>query len=351
MAKHRTRKDDPEQVDAFQDRIRERLSGLFGGIEEPPAYLNIREIEALKAHVNELEAELAQKTAPEGTRVSSMHAEPNSHAGKSESSPQHEERAAKSDEKQKANALRVTWIGLPASIVAASFYLYLGIQFGAWQLYAWSIDMWVLALAVFVGMVLVRRGRTSAGMWTLLSAVEVTFLVAVALIQGLGLLLGISMAVLVSVIAGQTLSGKASSRAIILGAVSGVIAVLVDLFAPPYRFPEPDAIRLFLPAILGVVIVLFGIVTIRQFANYSLRTKLVLSFVVISVASVGSLVFFVDRAQRASRTNDIGENMAVLANAQALRVGQVIENEFNLLNSLALTRAVQERVCHRHTAE
>ncbi len=58
MAKTRTPKQKEENE--FQDKIRKRLTGLFGGGEEPPTFMSIRQVEALKERVSELEAELAQ---------------------------------------------------------------------------------------------------------------------------------------------------------------------------------------------------------------------------------------------------------------------------------------------------
>ena len=179
---------------------------------------------------------------------------------------------------QARNAFRITLIGLPAASLAASFYLYLGLTNGAWQLYAWSADIWLLAVVLLISMILIRRDRMSSGVWLFLIAIPATFIAAVALIEGIGLLVGISIASLLSVIAGQTLSGKAINRANILGVVSGVAAVLLDLFGPAYRLPQPEPIRVFLPGILGVVILLYGFMAVRQFGNYSLSTKLLLGF-------------------------------------------------------------------------
>jgi putative methionine-R-sulfoxide reductase with GAF domain len=82
---------------------------------------------------------------------------------------------------------------------------------------------------------------------------------------------------------------------------------------------------------------------IWQFQNYSLRTKLVIAFIVIAIGSVGSMSFMVDRSLRASQTDEIGNNMAVLAQTEAFQTGQIVENDFNLLNSLALYKAVRDR--------
>ena len=338
MAKPRTPKDN--QAKEIQETIRKRLTGLFSGTEEPPTYLSIRQVDELKAHVAELEAELAQRKPLEEPRIPETTLEYDSGTAPS---GQAATRTAVIGEKQNSNAFRVALIGLPASILAASVYLFLAIQSGAWQVYAWSIDIWFLALFVAISLFLIRRKRTVLGIWLMIGAILVTFITAVALIQGLGLLLGISIAILVSIIAGQTLSSRSTNLAVGLGVAGGVAAILLDYFGPAYRLPEPAPVRIFLPAILIAVILLFGIVTIRQFASYSLRTKLILAFVAIAVAAVGSVSFIVDRSLRTTRTNEIGNNMETLARAEALQVGQILQNEFNLLNGLALTQSVQER--------
>jgi len=208
---------------------------------------------------------------------------------------------------QARNAFRITLIGLPAASVAASFYLYLGLTNGAWQLYAWSADIWLLALVLLISIILIRRDRMSSGVWLFLIAISTTFIAAVALIEGIGLLVGASIAILLSVIASQTLSGKAINRANVLGVVSGVAAVLLDLFGPSYRLPQPEPIRVFLPGILGVVILLYGFMAIRQFGNYSLRTKLLLGFVGILVLAGLFGVFAIRQQFQAAEQTAITE--------------------------------------------
>ncbi|MCL4528945.1 MAG: GAF domain-containing protein [Chloroflexi bacterium] len=244
---------------------------------------------------------------------------------------------------QTRNAWRIALIGLPASIIAASFYLYLALTIGAWQLYVWSADIWLLAVAIVVAMVFIRRDRMSWGVWILLAAIQVTFIGAVALIEGIGLLVGVSIAILVSIIAGQTLSSRAATRASVLGMASGVAAFLLDLFGPAYRFPQPEPIRVFLPFILGGVILLYAYQTIRQFRNFSLQTKLIVSFVLVTIVTAGSIVFFVDRSSRTALTNAVGNNLSIISAGQANAVGQTLVNELGLLNTLALSQAVQQR--------
>lgn len=224
---------------------------------------------------------------------------------------------------QTRNALRINLIGLLASIIAASFYLYLALQFDAWQLYAWSIDIWVLALSISISTALIRRNRIVLGIWVLLAAIQATFIGAVALIEGIGLILGVSITILVSIIAGQTLPSKTASRAIILGIASGVAAILLEQFLPAYRYPEPEQVRVFLPAILGVVILLFGYVTVQQFRNYALRTKFLIG--ILSTTGLALMVFvvFAVSSLGQTRTFMIGQLQSAVRSQSRLQLGEV----------------------------
>ena len=79
----------------------------------------------------------------------------------------------------------------------------------------WIFGSW--HYAVFTSIILTRRGHVTWGAGLLLTTISLTFIGAVALIEGIGLLLGISIVLLVSLIAGQTLPAKAAGRAIAFG--------------------------------------------------------------------------------------------------------------------------------------
>jgi signal transduction histidine kinase/HAMP domain-containing protein len=307
----------------------------------PPAN---EEVDALKAQIAELEAASKQPPGqPSRPAAAEIKTQPVPPPFKSAGGEQERTRQALLKDATSTNAYRVTLIGLPASIVGAALCLYLALTMGAWQLYVWSAEIWLLALAVLTSMILIRRGRVSGGAWLLLAAIQVTFIGTVALIEGIGLLVGVCLAILVSVIAGQALSAKSASRAIIMGVVSGVAAILLDLFGPAFRFPQPDPVRVFLPGVLGILILLYGLGMVRQFSTYSLRTKLVLIFVLVAVGSAGSVALIVNRSLRTNLTDDIGNNLAVLAHTQALQIDENLDNELNLLKALALSKAIQDR--------
>jgi len=329
--------DDEEKI--VRENIQKRFKAMYSGKGEPLSNMSIKEVEVLKGRVAELEVKLAQQetTTPETKTFEALKVSDNQPLPPGPVAGTQKQ----SDPNFVSNALRISQIGFVASIIAALFYLYLALPIGAWQLYVWSADMWILALVGLINIILVRRGHADRAMWQLIAAISITFLGAVALVEEIGLLLGVGIVALIPIIAGQTLPAKSASRAIVFGVVSGVVAILLDFLLPAYRLPRPEPIRIFLPIILGVVILLFGYVTVRQFRNYSLRTKMIIVFTITVVSMLGIAAFLMNRGLTASLTENIGNNLAVLANSKAIEIGQTVDREADVLKSLALNQNYQ----------
>lgn len=205
------------------------------------------------------------------------------------------------DKQQERNAFRIALFGFLAAVISASFYLYLGLRSNDWQLYAWSADIFALAAAILIASVLIRRGQVTTGVWVILWAAVITFVGTVTLIEGTGLVIGVGLGILVAVIAGQTLPPTSATRAVGIGVTGAIISILLDQFLPPYRLPQPEATRTFLPGIIGAVVLLYGYVIAREFRNYSLRTKLLISMLIITVLSLGAYGYFTYRRSAQSQ--------------------------------------------------
>ncbi len=83
---------------------------------------------------------------------------------------------------------------------------------------------------------------------------------------------------------------------------------------------------------------------VRQFANYSLRAKLIIIFLLISLLSVGTIAFFANRTITQTITEQAGENLQKLAASQALVVGDLIGLQVEILRSLSLSRNIKTRL-------
>ena len=184
------------------------------------------------------------------------------------------------------NAFRIAVIGSTAMIVSTLFYVYMAFQYGGWQLFAFAAAATVLTVALLASAVLIRRGRVELGMWLLLGAVQVTFLIGSTLVAGLGLARA-SATLLTVVIAPQTLPTKQANWAVGTGVIAGVVAFLVDVFELPFRLPAPAPMLAYVPIICVVVVVVCGYFLYRQFGSYTLRAKLITAFLTVTLIPLG----------------------------------------------------------------
>ena len=83
----------------------------------------------------------------------------------------------------------------------------------------------------------------------------------------------------------------------------------------------------------------FGLLTDR-----SLRFKLILAFLVVTVLSVGAVAFVTNRATQAALTKSVGDGLHSLADAQAESTGDFLARQIDTLQSFGLSKVVQDGV-------
>jgi GAF domain-containing protein/HAMP domain-containing protein len=230
---------------------------------------------------------------------------------------------------QAHKALQTIKLMLGAQIVYDLVLLYLAFQTGAWQLYACAAVMVLFAGASLVGAVFVRRGRIGLGVGALIGGLYIAILGTTFLVVGVGLVAGGIGAVLTLGIAAQTLWQREGSRAIIAGVVAGIGAVVIDRYLSlPYRLEFP-ALQTAILIIGGVLFLIYLSLTIRQFPNYSLRTKLIFAFIGVSILSVGTIALVTNFTTRNALTSEIVQ----LEREEAL---MLVEDQQNIILVSAL---------------
>jgi hypothetical protein len=110
--------------------------------------------------------------------------------------------------------------------------------------------------------------------------------------KGQGLALAAMTVILVSGIASTTLSPRLAGRIVITSIASGIVLIFLDLFLPYQGLPTDSRVTNVIAIVMTVV---YGIVIIRQFSNYSLRTKLILGLVAVATLSTVMVSLVVNR--------------------------------------------------------
>jgi GAF domain-containing protein/HAMP domain-containing protein len=245
---------------------------------------------------------------------------------------------------QTHNAFRASLLMLGALTLYSLILFYLVLQGWQWQLLTHAGGMIVFGLMTALGAVAIRRERLVLGISLMLGGLYVAGLSATLTVADFGTAVGFIMVYLTLAVAGLTLPQKPANWAIGLGIVVGLVNLLLELYVPlTYRLEKPilPTGALIISGILALVYIGF---IIRQFGNYSLRAKLIMAFVLVTLISVGLMTFIINRVIQTELTRTVGANLKEVANSQAGIIGNFIAGQVDSLAVLAVRKIIVENV-------
>ena len=246
--------------------------------------------------------------------------------------------------KRAHNTFRAAVVLLLAAAAAALYGVYLGGLYPTWQL---PVVVGALSLFSVVLVVVIRRSRDP--LWAdragllMISMMQITAVVISAMLTGLGVALGLATLLATVAIATQILPPRWIDRSLLGGVVSGVTAGALDLLQPSFQLFIPQA-QAFTPVIVAGTLLAFGLVLVRQYRIYSLSSKLIVAFLGVAMLAIGLVTFFADRSTREALIQDVGADLKSLADAKALIVGESLSKQAELLESLGLSKLIQDAV-------
>ncbi|MDD2922579.1 MAG: GAF domain-containing protein, partial [Anaerolineales bacterium] len=213
---------------------------------------------------------------------------------------------------QGRNAFRVALVMLGVVSTAFVFLAFQVTQTNAWQPRVRLVISVFLFIIGVTSLRLTRSGRHERGIWLLFVPLSFAIIATSALFSGLGPALLIFGVVIFSLVGGQTLTSRQSNRMLIVGIATGIAALLVDLYIPIER-ADPGNFRTLVYTLVGIMLVVFGYVTIREFRNYSMRVKMIIAILVITtllVVSVGGfLLYSLYNTLAAQTTHDLNTDV------------------------------------------
>lgn len=234
-------------------------------------------------------------------------------------------------------ALLIFW----AAVGSNALFTYLAIQNGAWQLWGLVIAMAVFTVALVISMVTVRRGRAQLSAWLILGGMLVLYPIFASLISGLGLPSTIVGIFLTIAIANQILPRGQVRLAVVLAIASNLFAFFIDSSKLSPSFAVP-ILNTYIPIISIILIFIFGYIFIRQFPNYSLSTKLIITFLGTTLLSVGLVSYITTVNIRTQLTEDLGKELKAVTVSQAQSVDDLLSKQLEVLQAFALNKLVQD---------
>ncbi|MCB0153923.1 MAG: SpoIIE family protein phosphatase [Anaerolineae bacterium] len=196
------------------------------------------------------------------------------------------------------NAERITLVYLIVTALAFVGELYLVTQQRSWQIWVITIIGALLIAVSWTSYLLVKRGRVGAGVRLLIGASLVSVLTAPFLVAGFSLILGLGVILVVLTISLQTLSQKEANVALMMSVAVALLAGGLDLWAPPSQLIVPN-FQILLATLGALLLLVYGLSTVRQFQTFPLITKLTLTFLAMSLLPLGVLAFLNVRNTRA----------------------------------------------------
>lgn len=236
------------------------------------------------------------------------------------------------------------WLGL-ISVLA----LTLGLAFGAlaglqggWQLFAAALASLFLAVSSGIAAFVSRGGRrTELAAWLFIDGLLIFLPAVSASIEGLGFLLASLGVLLVPSVAESAFRERERRRAVYVGSAAAIAALLVDLFSATERIPNPlpASILTFASfAFVGMVV----IVLMTQFANYQLRTKLILSFLAVTLIPLGLLTLLTDRGTRSAIESQANEKLFGAASQTAAAIDFFVRSNLSALRVQSQIHAFED---------
>jgi putative methionine-R-sulfoxide reductase with GAF domain len=239
---------------------------------------------------------------------------------------------------------RALLLMLAAAGVYTLFSLYLAVSLGGWQLYAHAAVMLAYCGASAAGAWLSRRGRPDTGARLLAFALQATILSITLLIADIGLAMAAIGVTLTSALALLVMEPGNLGRFFVISLAAGYAAVILDIFAPlGYRYKIP-ALELAAPVIAGGLALVYISYIARRFSDLSVRVKLVTTFIGLAAITIALVAVVSNRIIAAELIGQVSGEVEARAAARAVEIGDGIERNINVLQTLALNNLIQDAV-------
>jgi putative methionine-R-sulfoxide reductase with GAF domain len=236
---------------------------------------------------------------------------------------------------QARNALRVATITLGFAVAADILCFALAFWTGAWQLFAWGIDIFGSVVVLLASIWLIRRGRSVLAVWLMFGGLAVVVSLAMLWIAGLGLASGLGCVIALSQMTVQMLPPKQTGWGFIASVVVGAAVLLVDVYGPANRLTAPSEMMTFVLVIVALMALVLVFLLARQFVNYTLHMKLLTAFLAVALIPMSLLAFLNNRATRMTLNDDANQALFAAASQTAANIDAFINANLDVIRTEA----------------
>jgi GAF domain-containing protein/HAMP domain-containing protein len=222
------------------------------------------------------------------------------------------------------------------TISGMSLYSYFFLRLDQWQFLALAGLMLFLGIASIVGISLARRGSYSKGIWLMLVTGQIIVAISPLFIGGQGLWYAAGVILSTLLISTLTLDSSGSTRAIIIGVLAALSALVIDQFVTLYQVITPVLLSYLVIGVVIFLLVAYLFTLSFLFNTYSLRGKL--TFAVFSAALISIIVLGViyNRTNRVTLSELTNQTLQLAAERTAADVDAYLVSLVKALESINL---------------
>ena len=247
------------------------------------------------------------------------------------------------DTRKKNIAFRIAAAVLGGSLIGLVFDTIIAIQVNVWQVYGILVPVIILGILAFNSLRLIRNGQIEKGMWWIIVGMLIILPPFVLLISGLGIILGLIIIMTTYFYASQTLPARDVRRILFASLGVGALTAATDFLTLEYRLQIP-AIQEFAPAITVLVLLFIGFFMARQAWGRSLRNKLLIAFIGVTVFAVGALATYVYISTSGILREGLERELTQHTVEVGIRLGDVLNEQVNTLTTLSLNEVLRAGV-------
>jgi GAF domain-containing protein/HAMP domain-containing protein len=241
-------------------------------------------------------------------------------------------RPPKVEEPVKPMRDRLAYVFLAVGALGAPAPIYWAVMLRGWQFAVVGGGFAALALTALISWTLTRARRPEAATWCLIGGVSILAVSLSVAINQLGVLTAVGILILFPALARDRFGERQAQVALYVGIGAATASVLIDLFDVFRALPQPVSTPVLL-IIDGVALAALGLIIGRQFQAYRLRTKLILTFLVIALAPVSLVTYLSAQSTQGALRNQANEKLGGAASQTAAVLDAFVESNLTNINT------------------
>lgn len=242
---------------------------------------------------------------------------------------------------KRRNAVLISAVLLVVYILATGAYALFLPQMNDWQLYAVIGVAASQTVASAVALYLSLKGRSQSAVILQLITLMISIPAVSVFVTGLGIALGISSLIGFYLIATLGLDEQRANRFIAPIVISATLNFVIDFFIPLDRITI-TLISIVIPSLAALVVVVFIVSYLHNFANYPLRNKLIVAFMLVTIIPLGVFSFILNTNTRNILSEQTTADLTELSTITAQNVDNFVATQLDILRTEAQQPALVE---------